>query len=109
MQIRAEAGLPEGVNAEIKVFRMADGSGDNHGGAYDFTEIADALLKGKAVVLNIENVDYSVAQSVTDFIAGACFAIDGKFHQISDTIYIATPSNIRIFGDFHIKDGGSAV
>lgn len=65
----------------------------------DGREIAETLLSGRAVILNLEGLDVELAQRIIDFTSGACFAIDGKLKKVSNYIFIATPSSISISGD----------
>ena len=58
------------------------------------------LLTGRAVVVNLEGFDPDVAQRIMDFISGAVYAIGGKLHQISRYIFIFSPDNIDISGDY---------
>ena len=41
-------------------------------------EIADTLIAGCTVVLNLEGIDVSVAQRVIDFSSGTCYAMGGS-------------------------------
>lgn len=69
----------------------------------DFDEakdIADTLLSGRAVVLNVEGLHVDLAQRIIDFAAGSCWAIHGNLKRITNYIFIFTPSNVDISGDF---------
>lgn len=66
----------------------------------DSQDICDMLLTGRAVVVNLEGFDPDVAQRIMDFISGAVYAIGGKLHQISRYIFIFSPDNIDISGDY---------
>lgn len=66
----------------------------------DGKEIADTLLSGRAVILNLEDVDGDLAQRLIDFTAGACCAIDGRIKNVSNYIFVVTPSSVNISGDF---------
>lgn len=63
-------------------------------------EIAETLLENKIIVLNFEGVDISVAQRVLDIVTGACIAINGKLQKMSSSIFIATPENVDITGEY---------
>ncbi len=65
----------------------------------DSRDITDVLLNGKAVVLNLEGIDYEVAQRIIDFISGSCYAMAGNIEKISNYIFIVTPETIDISGD----------
>lgn len=66
----------------------------------DAREITETLLNGRTVVLNVEGLDVDIAQRIIDFTSGSCFAISGNLQKISNYIFIITPSNVEISGDF---------
>lgn len=66
----------------------------------DAREVTEALLAGTAVILNLEGLDIPVAQRIIDFSSGSCFALSGNLQKISNYIFIITPQNVDIFGDF---------
>ncbi|MBO4872391.1 MAG: cell division protein SepF [Lachnospiraceae bacterium] len=66
----------------------------------DARDICDMLLTGRAVVINMEGVQVELAQRIIDFASGACYAIDGNLQKISSYIFIVTPNNIELSGDF---------
>ena len=72
-------------------------------GMEDSREIADTLLSGRAVVLNLEGLHVEVAQRISDFTSGACYAIHGNLQKISNYIFIITPESVEISGDFQDK------
>lgn len=65
----------------------------------DTREIADTLLAGCTVVLNLEGLDVEVAQRIIDFSCGACYSINGSLQKVSSYIFILTPANVEISGD----------
>jgi cell division inhibitor SepF len=66
----------------------------------DGREISDTLTNGKAVVLNLEDVDGDLAQRIIDFTCGACYSMGGNLQKVSTFIFIVTPSSVDISGDF---------
>lgn len=66
----------------------------------DTREITETLLSSRTVVLNLEGIDLEVAQRIIDFTSGSCYAINGNLQKISNYIFIITPSNVDISGDF---------
>lgn len=66
----------------------------------DAREITETLLNGRTVVLNVEGLDVEIAQRIIDFTSGSCFAISGNLQKISNYIFIITPANVDISGDF---------
>ncbi|MGI6070608.1 MAG: cell division protein SepF [Blautia sp.] len=66
----------------------------------DTREIADTLVDNSTVVLNLEGIDVEVAQRIIDFTSGACYSLGGSLQKISSYIFILTPYNVDIIGDF---------
>lgn len=66
----------------------------------DAREISDTLLSGRAVVINLEGLHVELAQRIIDFTSGACYSINGNLQKISNYIFIVTPQNIELSGDF---------
>lgn len=66
----------------------------------DTRDIADTLIDRCTVVLNLEGIDVDVAQRIIDFSSGSCYSIGGNLQKISSYIFILTPANVEITGDF---------
>ncbi|MCC8137331.1 MAG: cell division protein SepF [Clostridiales bacterium] len=66
----------------------------------DAREVTDTLLDDCTVILNMEGIDFELAQRIIDFACGSCFAIHGKLQKVSNYIFIITPQNVDISGDF---------
>lgn len=62
--------------------------------------IADALLKGEAVIINFKKMEVADAKRVIDFVVGVTYAINGDVQQIREDIYICSPSNYQVQGSF---------
>lgn len=58
--------------------------------------ISDDLRNNKPVVINLEFVEHPIAQRITDFLCGACYAMGGNVQQIADKIYMIAPGNVDI-------------
>ena len=72
----------------------------------DTREIADSLVDNSTVVLNLEGMDVELAQRIIDFTSGACYSLGGRLQKVSSYIFILTPYNVDITGDFqNILDG----
>ncbi len=65
----------------------------------DTREIADTLLDGCTVVINLEGLDVDVSQRVVDFTCGVCYSLNGQLQKISNYILILTPEGVDISGD----------
>jgi cell division inhibitor SepF len=66
----------------------------------DAREITETLLMNRTVVLNLEGLDMEIAQRIIDFTSGSCFAVSGNLQKISNYIFIITPQDVDISGDF---------
>lgn len=66
----------------------------------DTSAIADTLLQNCTVVLNLEGLDVDIAQRVIDFTCGVCYSLRGNLQKISSYIFILTPENVEISGDY---------
>lgn len=66
----------------------------------DSQEVCEILLSGRAVVVNLEGFDADDAQRIMDFISGCIFAVKGNLHRISKYIFIFSPDNVDISGDY---------
>lgn len=66
----------------------------------DTREIADTLISHCTVILNLEGIDVDVAQRIIDFSSGSCYSIGGSLQKVSSYIFILTPDNVEVSGDF---------
>ncbi len=66
----------------------------------DSQEICELLISGRVTVINLEGFDIDISQRIMDFVSGCVYAINGKLHQISSYIFIVTPENVDISGDY---------
>ena len=48
----------------------------------------------------MEQLDLELAQRIIDFTSGASYALNGNLQKISNFIFIATPQNVELSGDF---------
>ena len=87
-ELQAKAGA---LNMEVCVIKPAS--------MEDTREIADTLLAGCTVVLNLEGIDVDIAQRIIDFCCGACYCMSGSLQKVSSYIFILTPSSVEISGD----------
>ena len=62
----------------------------------DAVVIADHLLSGRTVVLNMEAVSKDVSLRLRDFLNGVAHAIGGQIRCVANTTYIATPNNVDV-------------
>ena len=65
----------------------------------DCTKAADDLRDKKAIIVNMENVDDSLARRVVDFLSGCAYALDGKVNKIAHSTYLFCPHSMDVIGD----------
>lgn len=68
------------------------------------TEICQQLKDKKPVVINLEKVEFNTAQRITDFVCGACYALNGNIQRVTNQIYIIAPDNVDFAGDVNIRE-----
>ncbi len=66
----------------------------------DAQEICDQIKTKRPVVVNLEKVEYPVAQRIMDFLSGTCYALEGAIQRVANNIFIIAPENVDISGDF---------
>lgn len=66
----------------------------------DAQEICDQVKSKKPVVVNLEKVEYPIAQRIMDFLSGTCYSLDGTIQRVANNIFIIAPENVDISGDF---------
>ena len=62
--------------------------------------IVDTLSNDIIVILNLIGLDEDLAQRIFDFASGASYAMDGRYREISNYIFVFAPHNVKIDGDF---------
>ena len=84
----AQSSSIEGNNIELKVVRPESMD--------EIFTIADYLLDGCTVVLNLEVLDRAVITRMLDFLNGVTYTTGGDVKNVSPGTYIITPSGINI-------------
>lgn len=69
----------------------------------DAVSAANELRDRKAVIVNLENTDRTIARRVVDFLSGCSYALDGQVKKIAAGTYLFCPQSMDIAGDI----GGS--
>ena len=73
---------------ELKVVRPV--------GFDEVSDIADYLLDGYTVVLNLELLDAAQTLRMLDFLNGVTYSTDGEIKNVAKSTYIITPHNVDI-------------
>lgn len=58
--------------------------------------IADFLLNGNTVLLNIESLDRAVAIRLLDYISGAIHMVGGMMTKVGKTTIVVAPKNVDV-------------
>ena len=62
----------------------------------EVTAIADHLLSGCTVFLNLEKTDRELTRRILDFVAGVAYCVDGDIKKVSNATFIVSPSNVDV-------------
>ncbi len=115
--VEAPAAAPAPANAESNFNGKVLSTGSNKPGVVllrpitfsDAVSGANDLRDRKAVIVNLESTDRTVARRVVDFLSGCSYALDGQVKKISAGTYLFCPHNMDIGGDLggsqHDNDG----
>ena len=71
----------------------------------DAPTIAANMCAKKAVVLNLEGVEKSLARRIVDFLAGCSYAMEGSVKKVSQSTYVFCPQNMEVLGDLKNLQG----
>ncbi len=90
------------TTAQLKVVVMSPMSFD------EARDVADYLKTKNPVVINLETLPKDLSRRMVDFLSGAVYALGGSIQKIANGIFLATPYNVSILGDFkdELKRGG---
>ena len=67
----------------------------------DAREICDNLIDGNPIIVNLEGFDTDRSQRLMDFVSGCVYAIGANLHQISSYIFIISPADVDVTGDYN--------
>lgn len=62
----------------------------------DALEIADCLLKGHSVTINLEIINRELAARILEFLSGVTYACGGELTMITKTTYMVTPGDVGV-------------
>lgn len=61
-------------------------------------DIADHIMNRRAVVINLQLLDYDKSLRVIDFLSGTVYALNGDIQKLGDKTFLCTPDNIDVTG-----------
>ena len=59
-------------------------------------EIADCLLKGHSVTINLEVINRELASRILDFLSGVTYACGGELIKVTKTTWMVTPGDVGV-------------
>ena len=62
----------------------------------EVAQIADHLLAGRTVFLNLEATDPALSRRLMDFVSGVAYCIKGNIKKVSGSTYIVSPSSVDV-------------
>ena len=62
----------------------------------EMPHVIETLKQRKSVVLNLNVMEPEEAQRAVDFVAGGTYAIDGHQERIGESIFLFTPSCVKV-------------
>ena len=62
----------------------------------DVESIADMLLNGESVVINVRRMEQTQAVKMINFLQGAIYAISGDMERIGEEIFICAPETVDL-------------
>lgn len=84
-------GSSTGVALELKVIRPERFEA--------VTGIADHLLQGRTVVLNLEATNKETSRRMIDFLSGVAYSIEGNLKKVANNTFVITPGNVAVSND----------
>lgn len=66
----------------------------------DAQVVCDSLASGVAIIVSFLEMDVEDSQRIMDFICGSIYVLQGNIHTISDQIYLFTPNDVEVSGDY---------
>ena len=65
----------------------------------EVSKIADHLLDGCTVLLNVEGLDPATTGRMLDFLNGVTYTIDGVINPVSKDTFVIAPSDVDVSAD----------
>lgn len=87
----AGAGVGSNTNLEMKIMKPENFE--------SVRSVADQLLAGRTVVLNMEDATADLLRHILDFCSGVVYAVHGQIKRAGASTYILTPKNVGITGE----------
>lgn len=70
----------------------------------DAKEVAEYLLRGKAVIVNIHKLNESSGTRLLDYLTGVSFAIRGSYQKVDNNVFLFAPKDMPVDGKVEIGE-----
>lgn len=87
-----------GRSLELKIAKLSAFDGN-------VMEVADHLIAGGPVVLNLDAASKDAVKRIIDFFSGVAYSVKGQLKNISGNIYIVTPASVDVSNDAGLFNG----
>ncbi len=62
-------------------------------------KIADHLIAGRTVVLNLESTNKEAARRLIDFLSGVVYSIEGDLNKVTNNTVVIVPKGVHVSGE----------
>ncbi|MHB8439094.1 MAG: cell division protein SepF [Acidimicrobiales bacterium] len=62
----------------------------------DARQIADRLMGGQPVIVNLQSARGDLPRRMIDFCSGVTYSLQGKMERVADKVFLMTPSNVKV-------------
>lgn len=59
-------------------------------------QIADSLINGSTVILNLEATNKETAKRILDFLSGVVYSVKGHIEPVTNNTYVVTPKSASV-------------
>ncbi len=70
-------------------------------------EIADCLLRGHTVTINLETINRELGARILDFLSGVTYACGGELIKVTRTTWMVTPGDVGVNRQGFLSDAES--
>ena len=65
----------------------------------DVQVIADHVIAGRAVIINLQEVPAELSRRIVDFASGVCYGLGGSMEKVASQVYLMTPHDVEVSDD----------
>jgi cell division inhibitor SepF len=65
----------------------------------DARQIADSVMTGQPVIVNLQAATRELKRRMIDFCSGVTYALGGSMERIANNVFLITPSDVELSAD----------